>query len=282
VIRRRRPPIDIFAFLDYRAFLRETYAAKKAEGRGFSFRAFSQRAGLGAPNHLKRVMDGDRNLGADVALRYARALALDADESAYFCDLVTFNQAKTDVERNAALHRLSSSRGYRRANKLELAQATYHANWYLPAIREMALLPDFRADPAWVAARLLPPISAAEAGRALDTLFELGLLQRDPEGRVTQGEALVTTGSEAFGLHVRNYHRAMLERAAEAMQVVPPPERDISSLTFCADDEALRAIKQRIQSFRRELIDWLADRPQCTRVVQLNFQVFPLTRREES
>ena len=55
-------PIDVFDYLDYRAFLRDFYARAKATRRGFSFRAFSRKARLGSPNHLKRVMEGDRNL----------------------------------------------------------------------------------------------------------------------------------------------------------------------------------------------------------------------------
>jgi uncharacterized protein (TIGR02147 family) len=74
----------------------------------------------------------------------------------------------------------------------------------------------------------------------------------------------------------------MLERAAESMQVIAAAERDISSLTFCADDAALAMIKQRVQEFRRELIATLSERaPECHRVLQLNFQLFPLTKTEE-
>ena len=53
----------VFRYLDARAFLGDYYKAKKAERRAFSFRAFSRRAGLKSPNHLKRVIDGDRMTG---------------------------------------------------------------------------------------------------------------------------------------------------------------------------------------------------------------------------
>ena len=73
------------------------------------------------------------------------------------------------------LEALQSGRGYRRAHTLELAHAAYHASWYVPAIREMAAAEGFRADPHWIARRLLPPISVSEASRALEIggiLFE--------------------------------------------------------------------------------------------------------------
>ena len=266
-------------YLDYRAYLRDVYVAKKEQSRGFSYRAFSKRAGLRSPNHLKRVADGERNLTPESALRYAGALGLAGEEKSYFCDLVTFNQAKTAPERNAAYQRLTGSRGYRRAHKLDLAHAAYHSTWYLPAIREMALREDFRDEPAWIAQRMLPRVSAADAARALETLVELGLLVRDGRGRLRQGEAVATTGPETTGLHIANYHRTMMERASESIDLVPAPQRDVSSLTFCVGEDGLRRIKERVQRFRKELVHLLAEEEDGEQVLQLNMQLFPLTTR---
>ena len=274
---RRAAQPDVFGYLDYRAFLRDTYTARKAEGRGFSYRAFSRRAGLRSPNHLKRVIDGERSLSPEMATRYAGALGLQGEQATGFLDLVAFGEARSDAERNAAYERLQSRRRYRKAQRLDVAHAAYHGHWFVPAIRELVCADGFEPDPASIARRLLPPISVAEAARALDTLLELGLVERTDDGGLRQTDNVVTTGPETRGLHVRNYHRAMLERAAAAMELVPAPERDISSLTFTADDETLEEIKGRIQAFRRELIALVSERT-GERVVQLNLQLFPLSR----
>ncbi len=269
----------MFDYLDYRALLADYYTLKKSEGRGFSYRAFSRRAGLRSPNHLKRVVDGERNLTPEMATRYAAAMGLDGEPAAYFCDLVAFNQAKTGRERNAAYQRLTGFRGYRKAQKLDLETAAYHATWYLPAIREMAVRSDFRDDPAWIAKRLRPSITTAEAKKALDTLFYLGLLSRDDEGRVVQAEPVATTGPQTEGMHIGNYHREMLGRAAEAIDVIPAAERDISSLTMCVGEDGLRRLKERIRRFRQELIALATEEEEGEQVVQLGIQLFPLTTR---
>lgn len=274
-----RPPIDVFDYLDYRAYLRDYYEAKKAEGRGFSFRAFSKSAGLGAPNHLKRVMEGERNLTPEMAVRFAETLGLKDEGTRYFIDLVAFNQAKRGSERDAAYHRLTGSRGYRKAQRIDVAHAAYHSTWYLPAIREMVIRQDFSEDPQWIAERLWPTIRPYEAQRALATLLELGLLRRDESGKLVQGETVVTTGAETRGLHIRTYHKIMMERAAEAMEIVPSPLRDMSALTFCVGEDGLRKIKQRIQRFRQEIIALCAEEQHGEQVVQLNMQLFPLTTR---
>lgn len=272
------PTLDVYDYLDYRAFLRAYYEAKKAEGRGFSYRSFARRAGVRAPNHLKLVIEAQRNLAPETAVAYAEALALQGDRGAYFVELVRFNQAKTSAERNAAYDRLTGFRGYRMAHKLDLAHAAYHASWYVPAIRELACREDFQADPKWIAAQMVPAITAAEAKRALDTLFELGLLEKNEQGRVVQGELVMATGPETQGLHIANYHRAMLELAAGSIDRVHKTDRDISSLTMAVGPHDLHELKRRLQRFQQELIAFATKVEDADRVVQLNFQLFPLSR----
>ena len=274
--------IDVFGYLDYRAFLRDVYVAKKAERRGFSFRAFSRRAELRSPNYLKLVMDGERNLTRPMAERFAGALGLDAESAAYFVDLVAFNQARTVAERSATYQRLSSSARYRKAHRLDVVHASYYASWYMPAIRELAARADFKDDPDWIAATLSPPITRAEARKALAALIELGLLVRDADGRVHQGDTpLVSTGAETRGVHVASYHKAMMERAAAALDHLPSEQRDVSSLTLCVGPGGLGRLKDRVQRFRRELLELSTLEDEPAQVIQVNFQLFPLSRQPE-
>jgi uncharacterized protein (TIGR02147 family) len=223
-----RAAVDVFRFLDYRAFLTTWYETKK---KRLSYRAFSKRAGLGAPNYLQLVIAGQRNLTRATAERFAAACGLVDDRKDYFLTLVAFNQARSDAERNRLYSELAAFRRYRQAHKLELADARYHAHWYLPAIRELVHCPTFREDADWIAARLLPPITAKQASDAIDTLLELGLLGRNDDGKLCQRERVVSTGAETQGLHIRNYHAEMMHRATRAMELVPREDRDISTLT---------------------------------------------------
>jgi uncharacterized protein (TIGR02147 family) len=271
-----RCPIDVFRYHDYREFLAAYYDHKKEHG--FSYRAFAKAAGLGAPNYLQLVIKGRRNLTSEMAFRFANACGLGEDAAEYFVTLVAFNQATTQQDRNRHYQKLSTFGRYRRAQKLELGEAAYHSKGYLPAIRELALSPHFRSDPEWLAEQLSPPIKVSEARQAIDTLLELRLLERGADGGLHQAARVVSTGAETTGLHIANYHAEMMQRAASAMTLVPPQERDISSLTLCLDSDGLGRLKQRLQAFRRELIDFAETQAAPSRVVQLNLQLFPLTR----
>ncbi len=267
--------VDVFRYLDYRAYLTAWYESKR--GR-LSYRAFARRAGLGAPNYLQQVIAGKRNLTDDTARRFARACGLLDDACEYFVVLVRFNQAKTDADRNLHYADLSAFRRYRRAHRLEMADAAYHSHWFLPAVRELVHCPDFVEDPGWIASTLYPPITSQQASAALEVLLQLGLLERDPTGRLRQRERVVSTGAETAGLHIRNFHNEMMTRASHAMELVPRELRDISSLTLSVRTKDIAEIKRRLVEFRREVVA-LCDAEQSPElVVQLNLQLFPLTQ----
>ena len=270
--------VNAFIYLDYRALLRDLYAEKKARRSGFSHRAFSRRAGLRSTNYLHLVLSGKRNLSSDAAGRFARGFGMSAEESDYFCALVSFGQAKTSDDRARAYERLSRFRKFRKAHKLHAAQREYHSRWYFPAIRELAARDDFRDDPVWIAKMLIPPITAPEARRAVSRLIELGLLVRAPDGRLRRQGELVTTGSGPLGHEVVQYHRAMMERASEAIDRIPREEREIASLTLCVSHDVLLRLKERIREFRRELLQLAELEGKPERAVQINFQLFPLSK----
>jgi uncharacterized protein (TIGR02147 family) len=273
----RRCPIDVFRYLDYRAFLSAFYNARKSQG--YSYRTFARRAGFASPNYLKLVIQGKRNLTQQMAERFANACNLKGDAKAYFQALVAFNQSQSVEDRNRFYVALSSFKRYRSAQKLELAHAAYYSKWYLPAIRELAARSDFKDDFEWIAEQLVPAITPRDATHALETLLCLGLLQRDNQGRIVQTTPVVTTGPETEGMHITNYHRAMMAQAAESMETIDATERDISSLTLCLGSEKLKALKKRIQAFRAELLELSETDRDPKQVVQINFQLFPLSRR---
>ena len=97
------PRINVFEDLDYREFLRDFCQQKKATEYGSSHRAFSRRAGLRSTNSLKLVMEGERNLTAEMARQFATACRLSDREADYFCELVAFNPAK-DARSRARCH----------------------------------------------------------------------------------------------------------------------------------------------------------------------------------
>ena len=273
--------IDVFGYLDYREFLRDAYRDLKASQRGFSYRSFARRAGMSSPNFLKLVIDGKRNLGAQSVEQFANALGLGTQERAFFRELVAFNQAATAAEKNERFERIGSYRQHRKVTRLERSLFEYLSRWYYPAVRELVSCQGFVDDPQWIAERLQPPITVTQARKAIDLLLRLGLLQRTDDGRLVQGEQLLSTGPEVRSLAIGNFHRQMMERAAAAIETVHREKREISGVTVALSQEGFDMFKQKIQALRAELLELSAREKASTRVVQFNFQAFPLADIEE-
>ena len=269
---------DLFKYLDYRHYLKDYYREQKEKkGSRFSFRSFARAAGLSSPNFLKLVMDGKRNLGPEGIVHFIKALRFNKEEAAYFENLVHFNQASTDDERNEWYKRLSTSKKYREVKQIEKDYFVYFSRWYYAAIREMVLLPDFKEDPDWIARKLSPPITTREATTALELLQKMGFLKRDKTVRLIQSERNITTAREVQSLAISNFHRQMIKQAAESIERTTADKRDISSLTVALSKEKFQEAKRRIQEFRRELNILLSEDGKSDSVYQINFQIFNLS-----
>lgn len=267
----------VYEYVDYRAFLRDHFAASKKLKAQYSFRFLARRAGFTSSNFLKLVMDGDRNLGPAAVEKVARALKLTGDEGEFFGQLVTMNQAQTVAERNRAFERVAANRRFRAAKKLDGPLFEYLSHWFYPAIRELAARVDFDEDPTWIAARIVPKINAKQAKAAVSTLEKLGLLVRNEAGRLVRGDASITTGHEVRSVVVPAYHLQMIERAAKAVEAFSPDERDVSALTVCIQERTLLDLKAKIRRFREEMLDRCDSEESPERVYQLCIQLFPLS-----
>jgi uncharacterized protein (TIGR02147 family) len=267
----------VFEYLDYREYLTDFYTHQKANSYGFSYRTFAKAVGCKSVNHPHLVITGRRNLTSAMGVRFAQACGLTEEEQAYFSDLVAFTQAKTPTEKQHFYTRLGRYAPFRKVHKLSEAQATYFSKWFIPATRELAARADFRAEPHWIANMLQPSITVSQAKQALKTLGELGLIAVDAAGSVTRSEPLVSSGGP-LGHHLVAFHREMLERASEAIELIPREEREISSVTVCVSQKRLIELKQQLREFRQQLLRTAEQDDEPERVVQINVQLFPLSK----
>lgn len=271
---------SVYEYTDYRAFLRDHFAASKAAKPYYSHRYFARKAGFATSNFVKLVMDGKRNLGPQALEGVVKALQLGRDEAAFFGDLVALDQAESLADRNRAFDRVAANRRFRQARKLEGPLFEYLRHWYFPAVRELSARADFVEDPRWIAQQILPSITSKQAKAALETLERLGLLVRDASGRLVRGEPSLTTGHEVRSVVVPAYHRQMIEQAGGSVDRVPPEERDVSALTVCIKQQSLEELKQRIRRFREDLLELCDRESEPERVYQLCVQLFPLSARK--
>lgn len=271
---------DLFEYFEYRLWLRDAYEARKSRNPAFSHRYIAQKAGFGSSGTFARILDGSRNLSMDGAMALSRVFGLNRAEKEYFEHLVLHNQAEGDAERRFFLEKLAMVRKSR-VVQLRQNQMALFDDWRRLALREALDLVRHRDDVQALGAMLSPPASAEEVQGSLEVLQELGLARPDEDGIWHKTEAVLTTPDEGVNESVRRFQRTTMDLAKEALDRHPPREREIATLTLAISDAMMERVKDKIRQLRRDILEMAREDERPDRVHQVNFQVFPLTRRME-
>ena len=275
--------IDIYGYLDFRRFLDDWFRAKKAGNARFSHRMFARMAGQKSPSLLLQVIREERNLTPQTTEAFIRAMSLNSEEASFFSDLVQLGQARTGEEQNRAWARISASRRFREARKLEGQGVELLSHWYHSAVRELVQRADFDRDPAWIARTMRPKITSAQARQAIELLLSLGLLEEDADGDLVTADASVATPHEVAGMAARNYHRSMLELAIESIESAGRDERHLGAMTVCIPVSLVPRLKREIASFQERLMDLCdsAEEP-AEQVHHVQIAMFPMSAPPEA
>ena len=156
---------DVLEYSDYRQYIADYYAEKKAKS-AFTWQSFTRAAGFLSPVFLKYVSEGRSNLGEDAAANVAAAMGLLGYEQEYFCEMVKFDRAKTDDEKKSAFNKMLAIAEMHKVRVVEGESFRYFESWKNPVLRELApAMPG--AKPLAMARACRPKISAAEVSESL-------------------------------------------------------------------------------------------------------------------
>ena len=272
---------DVLEYTSYRQYIADYYADRKAKS-AFTWQEFTRAAGFSSPVHLKYASEGKLNLSDAAAQRVAQAMHLAGYEQDYFCEMVRFDNAKTDAEKKDAFSKMLSIADAHKTKIIEGDSFRYFDSWKNPVLRELApAMPG--AKPLALARACRPEITAAEVSESLNFLVKADLLKKDKDGNYIQTEKGVTTGPmEVTPVAVRGMHRQMGEFALDAIEGVPQDERHFSGLTLGITRKAYEEIVQEIAEFRKRIITIATREDDTDEVYRLNVQFFPMTNKSSN
>jgi uncharacterized protein (TIGR02147 family) len=271
--------INIFQYEDYRVLLAALIAQRKKEKRVFSYRWFSQKAGLTAPNFLNLVVKGKRHLSTDSLEKVITIFQLNKEEGEFFRYLVHFNKAKTLSEKEHFALQLIKLKKFQMEFPLSLEQFEYYAKWHHIPIREVLNLESPPRSAEEISELLIPSVSCSEVRTALEKLQTLDLVSTTKTGWKVRAES-VTTGNKFSSFGVVQFHKKMLALAAESLDRFSTSEREISSVTVGCSEETFTRIKKMIEEFRSQLMTLAEEDKKKDRIYQIGFQMFPLSQRK--
>ena len=274
---------QVWEYTDYRAWLTDTFRARKAVHSWYSYGVLAQKAGFQARDFLLRVMRGDRRLSAESAARLADALDLPRKEKAYFLALVEYNQARKDSEREVAWgkvqHALARFRDASAPRLLTDIHREILSAWHHLAIRSLLEMDPVPEDWEALGKRLHPTRSAAVVRRSIQLLRSGGLVEKGSDGLWRATEKSVATPPEVGHPAARQFQRECLELAAASLEGVPSDQRNITGLTLGISARTYERLCGRLAEIREEVAR-LADADESAdRVFQLTLSLFPMSER---
>jgi uncharacterized protein (TIGR02147 family) len=264
-------------YLEYRTFLKDFYQYKKQENSFYSLRYMGGRVAVD-PSHLLKIFQLQRHIGNGLIDTFIEHCELKGTDAEYFSNLVKFNKAKSDSDCKIYYERLLSLRGAG-AHKLEKKQYEFYTKWYYSAILTMLDFYRFSGDYDELASRLSPPITSAQARKAIQLLKSLDLISQSQEGFWELTHKIVTTGDHFRSIAVKTFQEATIELALNSLHEQPIEKRNISTVTMTISEKKLAQMNEIIAQFRESLLKIARDETEADSVYQLNIQFFPLTKK---
>ncbi len=271
--------LSIFAYDDYRDFLRDYSERARLKDRKVSQRFLSARLGVSSTGWFSDLLKGRANLSGIHLVRLATLLRLKPREADFLEALVQYAQAGSIDERNRHYRKLSSFREVK-ADLVGQAKFEYYSRWYYSAVRELLFIHEFRGDFAALGRLLEPPIKADQAKEAIELLERLDFVCKDAQGVWRPLAATLKKDTAFKSLYAANFLKSSMDLGMQALDRFPKEERHVSAMILSFSAPGFQEALAEIEILRKKLVTLMEADTRPEKVYQLGLQFFPVTRKD--
>ncbi len=259
--------------------VQEYLRAVLRERKSLSIRSLSKKLGYASDRTVGMVVQGRREMGAEMQRRLADFVKLTPKQREYL-NLLSEKQkkARLGVETKAVDRLLSEMKARagksRRVEPAELAGLT---SWFAYSIIEILGLEGRPMTAMEIRSRLRGSPTLAEVEHTLQTLSRLKFIGTAEDGffRALAQNEFVETPPDIPSVTARAIHRAQLVRAGETLCEQSVDEREFIAKTLSISAERIPALKVRIREMMEELAgQFEAAQAEDAVVAQFNFQFY--------
>ena len=267
--------MEVYAYEDYRKFLRDCFLDRRGSDPSFTHRKLAEAGGIANPGFFNEVVKGRRNLTPAAADKLCRAFGLKENEAEYFKLLVAHNQSGDPAEKEEIFRKMHFRRGRSSFAKLHPAALRYYQDSSYALVRAALQVLDFRGEYERLARFLRPPLPVPLVKKCVRELCEWGLVKQGRDGRYVPTNAFLEPGP-GMGEALKRLHREWIRQASDSLDAFGGDERHVSSALIGVSDRTFREILRRVEAFRHELLELVkTDTDRRERLVQVNIQAFP-------
>ena len=269
----------VYAYNDYRDFLRDVIEEKRKKNPNYSYRAIAAHLGISSGT-LSRILNGTRHLGSRLLPKLITFAGLKKRETEYFTLLVRFESAKEPIRKQEFYERIGRMR-MRHATVVPKENHQFFEQWYNVALFELLRIVKNPDDFTSISSLFIPPLSEPKIRKALTMLKKLGYVTFDKKHEA-HTEPFLTTGDTWESVAIHTFQKAMASIGMQALDAIPKEERDFSTLTMALSEESFKRIRDVVKKAREEISEIERSCKEPQQVYQINLQCFPLTRTPEN
>lgn len=265
-------------FLDYRHFFRHIKDKLNEEFHKYTYGQYSTDLGFNK-QHVAYILVNDvRKLSPTYLGTIQTNLQLIPQEKKYLRALVDYTHAKEGTERQRLFEKLVAAKTEASIIDSDKWELKFFTNWWHGAIFELFEVEGFESHWEWIAGQFLQPLSREQIEESLQLLQLMGLVAPDEKGKLVKTKASVSASESVLAIAKAGYHMQMMERAKDALNLIAADEREFGATTLALSEPHYQRLTEDLKLFRRYAIQLADLSEQKNRVVQLNFQLFPLTQ----
>ncbi len=266
-------------YLNYRVYLQDYYRFRKERQASWSYATWASQLGLKSKSAVAMILTGRRHPSYKLTCALSAYFQLSGEDAEYFADLVQLEKSGNGSNVSFLLmQRLAKKRESQTFERLDLDTFSVISQWYYTALKEMVNLEGFRFSPNWISHQLYGRISSREARTAIQKLVQLGILEKDSEGRLCARQVHLRTANDVADEGLKRFHEQMLDLARSSIRQEAVAEREVLGTTFAIREQDVPKAKKLLRELTHELTESV-ESPRGDRVYQLQIGFFPLTRK---
>jgi uncharacterized protein (TIGR02147 family) len=273
------PAPDLFAFSDYRKYLKAHYEHRRSIQSAFSYRFMAQRLDIDA-GQLAHILQGRLHLPQRTLPAVLKLCKFGSLESAYFEELLRLARSRTEAERERCAERLAALRAVV-PRELGKDEAGFYAHWRHAVVRSLTGVVQARKAEG-LGPLCDPPSTSAESEASVRLLEGLGLLARDGDGFLRPSQPHISAGAEVPREELRRWHDQVLDLAVRSVDSFGPADREVATLTAALSEEDFATVREWIADFRRQVQALAGGVASPDRVMEVCVQFFPVARVPEA
>ena len=231
-------------FTNIRQILTHEFQNRQNRNRSYSLRCFARDLNL-APSQVSRLISGKSGISSNTALKISKSLSFDQERAQHFLNLASMEFSRSTTAREASKEALIQSK----PAFTPLHRTTFKtiSEWYHLPIICLIELPEFQENTKWIAQRL--KLDPRVVKPAIQRLLKLGMIKRDPRGRLRSAGDFFTNAEGLPSSALRTFHQQIIAKAHEAVEEQNTQERFLSTLVLPVDDDEMVEAQIFIQQF---------------------------------